>query len=115
MSVHSGAIPVSVPVSVPSSMTVDHMPTSSASLVETFTQGMVDFLPLHKLHTIDESTIRNFTFEQGVTPLSSIIGVAICVAMYFATVRLMQKWVKARGKPFDLKGVRQTPTHRQGK
>ena len=38
----------------------------------------------------------------GVTPLSSIWGVVICVLLYFATIRVLQRWVAARGRPFDL-------------
>lgn len=36
-----------------------------------------------------------------------MLGVALCVLLYFATIKLLQRWVQWRGKPFDLNWVSQ--------
>ena len=54
----------------------------------------------------DTLTSSLFCFlSAGVTPLSSVWGVAICVLLYFVTIRVLQAWVQFRGKPYDLNWV----------
>jgi len=63
---------------------------------------VANFFGLHHLAAVDQHTIKNFRFDVGVTPLSSPLGVALCVVSYFAIIKSLQAWVRARGKPFNL-------------
>lgn len=62
------------------------------------------FIGVDFYRALTPTAVRQFTFT-AATPLSSTIGVAVAVALYFATVKAMQMWVRARGKPYDLRWV----------
>jgi len=76
---------------------------SSFSHPHALIQPLSEFLPIHHIKHVDESYISNFEFKLGVSPLSGVFGVVCSVLLYVTVVRMMQRWVKVRGKPFQLK------------